>query len=175
MTLKRFLAIGAILVGTPLALLQATPPQAFQAKPAQAVQQAPPAQNPPTGALPAAQAAPPPVTQAPPAAAPRQTPPRGRSVTLGDVTNASMTDNVFTVTAGQDVVRVIFYRDDIFRIWLGPDGAFTEAQPDPADAQIVVFKGPAIAVPWRDAERLDRKSTRLNSSHIFGSRMPSSA
>ena len=77
--------------------------------------------------------------------------PRGRSVTLGDVTDFEVKDNVFTVTAGQDQIRVIFYRDDIFRIWLGPDGAFTEAQPNAADAQMVVFKGAAIAVAWKDA------------------------
>ena len=152
MSLRRFLIVGTLLIGMPLALLQATPTQ-----------------NPPASAPPAAQAAPPPATQAPPAAAPpaaapRQTPPRGRSITLGDVTSAAMTDNVFTVTAGPDVVRVQFYRDDIFRIWLGPDGTFTEAQPDPADAQIVVFKGPAITVAWRDAGdyyRLDSKACVL--------------
>ena len=89
-------------------------------------------------------------TQNPQPAA-RQSPPRGRSITLGDLTNFEVTDNVFTITAGQDQVRVIFYRDDIFRIWVGPDGSFTEAQPAPEDAQIVVYKGPAIAVAWRDA------------------------
>jgi hypothetical protein len=77
--------------------------------------------------------------------------PRARAITLGDLTNFEVKDNVVTISAGQDQVRVIFYRDDIFRIWIGPDGNFTEAQPSAEDAQIVVFKGPAIPVSWRDA------------------------
>ena len=98
-------------------------------------------------------------TQTPSSAA-RQAPPRGRSITLGDVTNFEVKDNVFTITAGQDQVRVLFYRDDIFRIWVGPDGAFTEAQPAPEDAQIVVYKGPAITVAWRDAGEYYRIASR---------------
>jgi len=84
-------------------------------------------------------------------AAARQTPPRGRSITLGDLTNFEVKDNVFNIAAGQDQIRVIFYRDDLFRIWLGPDGTFTEAQPTPEDAQIVIYKGAAIPVAWRDS------------------------
>ena len=147
MTLRRILAAGALVIGAPLALLQAPTaqtPQAAAQNPPGAVQQAPPAAS----------------AAAPPPQAPRQTPPRGRSVTLGDVTGAEMKDNVFTVSAGPDLVRVQFYRDDIFRIWLGPDGTFTEAQPNPDDAQIVVFKGPAVPVAWRDVGeyyRLDSK------------------
>lgn len=86
----------------------------------------------------------------PPAAA-RQAAPRARSVTLGDVTDFTVRDNIFTVSAGPDQVRVMFYRDDIFRIWLGPDGTFTEAQPSPEDAQMVVYTGKPMAVTWRDA------------------------
>ncbi len=81
----------------------------------------------------------------------RQVQPRGRSVTLGDLTGFEVKDNIFNLAAGPDQVRVIFYRDDIFRIWVGPDGTFTEAQPAPEDAQIVVYRGAAIAVSWRDA------------------------
>ena len=72
-----------------------------------------------------------------PAQGPPQAPPRGRSITLGDVISADMKDNVFTIGAGQDLLRVIFYRDDVFRIWVGPDSTFTEAQPSPDDAQMV--------------------------------------
>ena len=77
--------------------------------------------------------------------------PRGRSITLGDVTAFDVKDNVATVSAGADQVRLIFYRNDIVRIWLGPDGQFTEAQPNAADAQIVVYRGAPIAFTWRDA------------------------
>src|SRR5580658_7318990 len=76
---------------------------------------------------------------------------RGRSITLGDVTAFDVKDNVATVSAGPDRVRVIFYRNDIVRLWLGPDGQFTDAQPNAADAQIVVYRGAPIAFAWRDA------------------------
>jgi hypothetical protein len=90
--------------------------------------------------------------------------PRARSVTLGDVTAFDVKDNVITVSAGPDRVRIIYYRDDIFRLWLGPDGQFTDAQPNVGDAQIVIFKGPAIAVKSRDAGeyyRIDSASSVL--------------
>ena len=78
-------------------------------------------------------------------------PPRARSITLGDVTAFEAKDNVTTVSAGPDQIRILFYRDDLFRLWLGPDGQFTEAQPNAADAQMVVWKGAPIAVTSRDA------------------------
>ncbi len=81
----------------------------------------------------------------------RQTPPRGRSITLGDLTNFEVKNGAFDIAAGPDQVKVIFYRDDLFRIWVGPNGEFTEAQPAPGDAQIVVYQGTPIAIPWRDA------------------------
>src|SRR5436305_2021558 len=64
--------------------------------------------------------------------------PRPRSITLGDITAFDVKDNVITVSAGSDQIRIIYYRDDIFRLWLGPDGQFTAAQPTPTDAQIVI-------------------------------------
>ena len=76
--------------------------------------------------------------------------PRGRSVTLGDITSVEVKDNIFHIAAGPDQVRVIFYRDDIFRVWLGPDGNFSEPPANPDDALIVVYKAAPIAVPWRD-------------------------
>jgi alpha-glucosidase len=89
-----------------------------------------------------------------------KTQPRGRSITLGDLTSFEMKDGVFQIAAGLDRVRVIFYRDDIFRIWAGPDGNFTEAQPVPEDAQIVIYKGPALPMAWRDAGDYYRVETR---------------
>jgi len=137
---NRGLLIALVLVALQLCLLHAAQQGGQgQAPPGQAQAQAPPAQS---------------QAQAPPAQAQgqRQGQARGgRSVTLGDVTNFEVKDNVFLITAGQDQIRVIFYKDDIFRIWLGPDGTFAEAQPNATDAQMVVYKGPAIAVPWKDA------------------------
>jgi len=121
---KRYLVIGLILIGLPLAWAQSSQ-QAGQG------QQAPP--------------------QGPRGAAPRPTPPRGRSITLGDITGFEVKDNIFQIAAGPDQVKVIFYRDDIFRIWVGPDGEFIDAQPTPEDAQIAIYKGAPIQVSWRDA------------------------
>ena len=78
-------------------------------------------------------------------------PPRARSVTLGDVTAFEVANHVATVSAGADQVRVMFYRDEIFRLWLGPDGEFAEAQPETTDAQMVVCSGDPIAFASRDA------------------------
>ena len=96
--------------------------------------------------------------------------PRPRSITLGDLTAFDVKDNVITVSAGPDQIRIIYYRDDIFRLWLGPDGTFTEAQPKETDAQIVIGKfagvpapGP-IAVKTRDTGdyyRIDSASSVL--------------
>jgi hypothetical protein len=90
--------------------------------------------------------------------------PRARSVTLGDLTAFDVKDNIATVSAGQDQLRIIFYKDDIFRIWLGPDGQFTEAQPVATDAQIVVSHPTPIAFTSRDAGdyyRVESKSIVL--------------
>ena len=51
------------------------------------------------------------------------------------------------------VLRICVYFDDVVRVSFSVDGTFDEGQGD----------------------YLDRKSTRLNSSHIATSRMPSSA
>ncbi len=87
-------------------------------------------------------------------------PPRERSTTLGDLTAFEVKDNVVTLAAGPDLVRVAFYREDIFRIWLGPDGVFIEAQPDGKDARMVVYEGAPIAVAWHDAGEYYRLRSR---------------
>ena len=80
-----------------------------------------------------------------------QAQPRGRSITLGDLTSFDVKDNIVAIAAGPDRVRIDFYRDDIFRIQVGPDGNFTDAQPAPEDARIVIYQGAPIPVSWRDA------------------------
>jgi len=106
----------------------------------------------------------PPVQNAPPPQAkPRgqaQAQPRGRTITLGDLTSFEVKDNVVQAAAGSDLVRIIFYRDDLFRIWLGPEGSFTDYPTNPQDAPIVVFNGAPIAVPFRDAGDYYRLETR---------------
>ncbi|MQA25924.1 MAG: DUF5110 domain-containing protein [Micromonosporaceae bacterium] len=54
--------------------------------------------------------------------------------TLGDVTGFTADGATYTFEAGDAKVRVIFQRDDVFRIWLAPDGTFTDpANDDPSD------------------------------------------
>ena len=93
--------------------------------------------------------------------------PRGRSITLGDVTSFDVKDTAFTIAAGADQVRVIWYRDNLFRIWLGPDGEFTEAQPLPDDAQMVVYHGARMAMPWRDAGEYYRIESKESVLRVY--------
>ncbi len=69
-------------------------------------------------------------------------------------------DGTFFISAGPDQVRVTFFRDDIFRVQLGPDGIFTAAQPEPGDAQMVVYSGPPVGASSRDAGDYYRIDTR---------------
>lgn len=52
---------------------------------------------------------------------------------VGNVTAFKADRNEFNITAGISKAKVIFYDDDIFRIWLAPDGEFT----NPAGNDIV--------------------------------------
>ncbi|WP_165949129.1 NPCBM/NEW2 domain-containing protein [Kribbella turkmenica] len=54
--------------------------------------------------------------------------------TLGDVTGFSADKAAYTLSAGEAKVRVAFLKDDVFRLWLAPDGNFTDpANTPPAD------------------------------------------
>ena len=44
---------------------------------------------------------------------------------VGNVTGFRANGNEFNIAAGISKVKVIFYADDIFRIWMAPDGEFT--------------------------------------------------
>lgn len=54
------------------------------------------------------------------------------ATTIGSVTGFSASGDTFTINAGQAKVRVDFARADIFRLWLAPDGTFT----DPVNGQL---------------------------------------
>ncbi len=58
---------------------------------------------------------------------------------LGDITNYSTSNNEYIFTCGTPKVKVIFYTDNIFRVWLAPTGSFTD------NADIVVYKNPPIS------------------------------
>jgi alpha-glucosidase (family GH31 glycosyl hydrolase) len=54
--------------------------------------------------------------------------------TLGDVTGFSADKATYTLSAGAAKVRVVFLKDDVFRLWLAPDGNFTDpANTPPTD------------------------------------------
>jgi alpha-glucosidase (family GH31 glycosyl hydrolase) len=55
---------------------------------------------------------------------------------LGNITEVEKGTTGFTFSSGISKVKVQFYRDDIFRIWLAPDGNFT----NPAEEDIVIGK-----------------------------------
>lgn len=67
--------------------------------------------------------------------------------TIGKVTGFAPSNNEFTFTCGQSKVKVIFYKEDIFRIWGAPDGEFT----NPAGNEIVVSDDRKISkVNWKN-------------------------
>lgn len=55
-------------------------------------------------------------------------------IELGNLTSFSRAGNTFSMEAGFSRIRLIFYSNDIFRIWVAPDGEFT----NPAGNDIVV-------------------------------------
>lgn len=56
--------------------------------------------------------------------------------TLGSVTDFETNKGEYTFTSNSDKVKVMFYTDNIFRIWLGTGGTFTD------NNDIVVYKQP---------------------------------
>ncbi|MFC1565308.1 hypothetical protein ACFL6G_10265, partial [candidate division KSB1 bacterium] len=65
---------------------------------------------------------------------------------LGNITSINEKDNHIVITTDDiAIVKVVFYRDDIFRIWVGPVAELT----DPAgneDTPIVVYDGDPVKV-----------------------------
>jgi alpha-glucosidase (family GH31 glycosyl hydrolase) len=66
---------------------------------------------------------------------------------VGNVTNFESDENEYIFTCDQDKVKVIFYKPDMFRIWLGVNGNF----PNPAGNLIVEsLEFPPINSSWSD-------------------------
>ncbi len=80
---------------------------------------------------------------------------------IGNLTDFSVEENTYTLSAGDAKVRVVFYKDDMFRIWLAQDGEFT----DPAgEAIIVKHEFPELTTNWSnegDYYRIDTKDVTL--------------
>ncbi|HSH64224.1 MAG TPA: hypothetical protein VLB84_00150, partial [Bacteroidia bacterium] len=53
---------------------------------------------------------------------------------LGNITNYQANNGEFIFTSNTDKVKVMFYTDNVFRIWLAPNGTFTD------NTDIVVYK-----------------------------------
>ncbi|WP_328989103.1 NPCBM/NEW2 domain-containing protein [Kribbella sp. NBC_01245] len=61
---------------------------------------------------------------------------KAQDTALGAVTDFAADGATYTLTAGTAKVRVNFLKDDVFRIWLAPDGNFTDpASTPPEDPQ----------------------------------------
>lgn len=76
---------------------------------------------------------------------------------IGAITGFQADGATYTISAGQAKVRVIFNDTDLFRIWLAPDGTFTDPAntppPTPTDpgANIVVKTDyPGLETRWSD-------------------------
>ena len=68
------------------------------------------------------------------------------STQLGNITALNEVDNIFEIqTSDGALTKVIFYRPDIFRIWVGPNGNLTDPAGD-EETPIVVYRGIPIKV-----------------------------
>ncbi len=66
---------------------------------------------------------------------------------IGDVSNFEVDTNTVEITCGSSKIRVIFYKNDMFRIWLAPNGSFY----NPAGDHIIVsYDFQLIDINWSD-------------------------
>ena len=68
--------------------------------------------------------------------------------TVGDITDLQVSATYDTVVINNNLTefRILFYTDDIFRIWMTPNGIFE----DPAGPDIVIYEDPPIQVQVAD-------------------------
>ncbi len=67
---------------------------------------------------------------------------------IGNITNFEVDTNTALITCGNAKVKVIFYKHDMFRIWLAPYGNFA----NPAGDNIVVsYDYPSFDINWTDS------------------------
>jgi alpha-glucosidase (family GH31 glycosyl hydrolase) len=66
---------------------------------------------------------------------------------IANISNFQVDTNTVLITCGSSKVRVVFYKDNMFRIWLAPSGNFS----NPAGDHIVVsYSFPLIDINWSD-------------------------
>ena len=72
-------------------------------------------------------------------ASPATAQPAAGDTSLGAVTAFAADSSTYTLSAGTAKVRVVFLKNDVFRIWLAPDGTFTDpANTPPTDPGALV-------------------------------------
>lgn len=100
-----------------------------------------------------------------PAAPPAAASPAAPAATAGNVTGFSQAGNTFTVTASSGAkARVVVARADIFRLWLSPDGAFTN---DPAGSDLAPTTDfGSVTTNWADAGTYYRITTAALSIRV---------
>jgi len=82
-------------------------------------------------------------------------PETAHGASVGNISDFVKKDNnTFEITSGSDKIKVIFQREDMFRIWLGVNGQFKELTGKSAEKPIepIVIKddfGP-VNVKWSD-------------------------
>ncbi|MFC7615834.1 TIM-barrel domain-containing protein [Actinokineospora soli] len=90
---------------------------------------------------------------------------------LGAVTGFAVDGSTVTLTAGDAAVRVVFLKDDVFRIWLAPDGEFTDpastAPSDPgAPASTIVVKKDYAAPRLTTEDEGDHYAIRAGTTEV---------
>ncbi|GHI85446.1 TIM-barrel domain-containing protein [Streptomyces xanthophaeus] len=105
-----------------------------------------------------------------PVASPATAAPSGATSTAGDVTGFTRSGNTYTATTSSGAkARLVIARADIFRLWLSPDGSFTD---DPAGTDLAPTTDfGSVATSFTDAGAYYRVTTgalslRVNKSPL---------
>ena len=89
---------------------------------------------------------------------------RSNSKVLGDITSFGIDGNTVNISCGTPELKVIFYKNDMFRIWLAPDGHFS----NPAGNDIVLsYDFPVINVDTADMGDYYLASTNTLALRIY--------
>jgi len=81
------------------------------------------------------------------------------SAHLGTIIDLKEVKNEFHIyTKDGAVTKIIFYRDDIFRIWVGPNGNFTDPSRE-NDTPIVIYENKPIKVNFKDEKEFYKFQT----------------
>ncbi|SVB17210.1 uncharacterized protein METZ01_LOCUS170064, partial [marine metagenome] len=86
---------------------------------------------------------------------------------LGNITRFSEKNNYFEIeTSDGATTRIIYYKTDIFRIWVAPDGKFTDPAGD-EETPIVVYNGEPLQITQSDQYDYYKLETSLYILRIY--------